>query len=414
MRVLQLAPRVCWPLDTGAKLRNYHLARILSENACVSLLAFQHEGEPDTIPQNHYEQMVTVKRDHGYPLTKVLRGAFGTTPLPLLNYTTEPMKRALKQLLADNDFDLVQLESIHLMGYVPIIRASRSNPLVICDWHNIESELMRRYGERERNILRRNYARRTTKLMADAEKQAMVELDAHVTVSERDAELLHALNSEARVSTIENGVDAVFYSDAQIANAHQRWATETTEVLSGKDRIVFVGSMDYHANIDGVISFCRAVWPRLRECRPDLVFTIVGRDPTPAVRDLASLSGIEVTGTVDDVRPYYHEALASVVPLKVGGGSRLKILEAMAAGVPVVSSTLGAEGLNVHNEKDILIADSDDSMIEAVVRIIEDNELRSQLVNAGRELVFNEYDWSTLGTSLFKNHAQLLSKRRTA
>jgi sugar transferase (PEP-CTERM/EpsH1 system associated) len=414
MRILQIAPRVCWPLDTGAKLRNFHLGRILGESALVTFLGFQHDGEPASIPNTKYEKVITVRRGSGYTVNNALRGALGNTPLPLLNYTTEPMKQALRRVLVQNDFDLVQLESIHLMGYVPIIRASRSNPLVVCDWHNIESELMRRYGEREGNILRRNYARRTTKLMADAEKQAMVKLDAHVTVSERDAEQLHALNSKAQVFVIENGVDAIFYSDEQIANAHQRWAEQTSAVSSRKDRIVFVGSMDYHANIDGVVRFCREVWPRLRERKPDLVFTIVGRDPAPSVQELANMPGVNVTGTVDDVRPYYHEAIASIVPLKVGGGSRLKILESMAAGVPVVSTTLGAEGLNVTHNENIVIADSDNAMIAEVVRIIEDNGTRSQLVAAGRDLVVKQYDWSTLGTSLFKNYVELLSERKTA
>jgi glycosyltransferase involved in cell wall biosynthesis len=144
------------------------------------------------------------------------------------------------------------------------------------------------------------------------------------------------------------------------------------------------------------------------------MFAIVGRDPSAQVRELASLPGVEVTGTVDDVRPYYHEAVASIVPLNVGGGSRLKILEAMAAGVPVVSTTLGAEGLSVTHNENILITDSDEAMIAGVVRVLEDNELRSQLVTAGRELVFKQYDWSTLGASLFKNYLELLSERKTA
>ncbi len=414
MRVLQIAPRVCWPLDTGAKLRNFHLGRILAESAQVTFLSFQHDGEPASIPATKYEKVITVRRGSGYTVNNAVRGALGTTPLPLLNYTTEPMKQALGRVLAENDFDLVQLESIHLMGYMPIIRASRSKPLITCDWHNIESELMRRYGEREENILRRSYARRTTKLMAGAEKRALVELDAHVTVSERDANQLLVLHPDAQVFVVENGVDAGFYSDEQIAKAHQRWADETTPGSAGKERIVFVGSMDYHANIDGVVSFCREVWPQLRKRKPDLILTIVGRDPALAVRELANMPGVEVTGTVDDVRPYYHEAVASIVPLKVGGGSRLKILEAMAAGVPVVSTTLGAEGLNVTHNENILIADSVDGMIGEVVRTIEDNGIRSRLVNGGRALVFNEYEWSTLGTLLLKNYEQLLSDRRTA
>lgn len=412
MRVLQLAPRVCWPLDTGAKLRNYHLGRILSENAHVTLLAFQHEGEPDTLPQNPYDQVVTVRRDQAYPFTKVLRGAVGTTPLPLLNYTTEPMKRALERLLAENDFDLVQIESIHLLDYLPIIRTARPRALITCDWHNVESELMRRYGEREGSTLKRGYARRTAKLMAESERRAMREFDAHLSVSKRDADQIRMLNPQALILVIENGVDATYYSDEQLAKAYS--ASREGGTLPNAKRIVFVGSMDYHANVDGVVSFAREVWPRLHDRKPEFIFTIVGRDPSPAVRDLASMPGVEVTGTVDDVRPYYHEAVASIVPLKVGGGSRLKILESMAAGVPVVSTTLGAEGLNLTHNENILIADSDEAMIAEVVRIIDDAETRSQLINAGRELVFRQYDWSTLGTSLFKNYVELLSERKTA
>jgi glycosyltransferase involved in cell wall biosynthesis len=167
--------------------------------------------------------------------------------------------------------------------------------------------------------------------------------------------------------------------------------------------------MDYHANIDGAVSFAREVWPQLRERKPELIFTIVGRDPAPEVCELASIPGIEVTGTVDDVRPYYREAIAAVVPLKVGGGSRLKILEAMAAGVPVVSTTLGAEGLEVTDDKNILIADPTEKMVEAIIKLIEQPEQRKQLREAGRTLISNRYDWARVGESLFKCYAGLLA-----
>lgn len=413
MRVLHFAPRICWPLDTGAKLRNFHLGRILAQHSLVTFLAFQHEGEPATIPDTAYQRIVTVRREPGYTINNTLRGAFGKIPLPLLSYTTEPMKQALVQLLAETDFDLVQVESIHLLPYVPLIRAAASRPLIVCDWHNIESELMRRYAEREGNILRRSYAGRTGNLMGQAEQLALREFDAHITVSKRDAEQLRELNPEARVFVIENGVDANFYSDEQIAIADNTCRKDNSND-SSKSRIVFVGSMDYHANIDGVVSFCREVWPRLRERESDLIFTIVGRDPAPAVRVLSTIPGVEITGTVDDVRPYYREALASIVPLKVGGGSRLKILEAMAAGVPVISTTLGAEGLDVNHDESILIADSDDAMIESVIRIIENEATRDHLIEAGRSLVFRKYDWSTVGNSLVTHYLELLSEAQRA
>jgi polysaccharide biosynthesis protein PslH len=410
--VLQLAPRVCWPLDTGAKLRNYHLGRVLSEHARVSLLAFIHDREPPAIPGSFYQQVRTVRREPGYTFTKILRGAVSRTPLPLLNYTTESMRRALEGVLAETDFDIVQVESIHLMGYLPIIRAARRQPLIICDWHNIESELMSRYSEREGNIIRRSYARRTARLMRNFEQRALDEFDAHVSVSERDAERLSNLESKARIFVIENGVDAAHYSEEQLEHAYVAWRAQQVPSNSPiRNRILFVGSMDYHANIDGVVSFSREVWPHLRERKLDLTFTIVGRDPAPEVRELALIPGIEVTGTVDDVRPFYREAIAAVVPLKVGGGSRLKILEAMAAGVPVVSTTLGAEGLEVTHDKNILIADTADKMIETIIKLIEKPEQRKQLREAGRSLISNRYDWTKVGESLLKCYVGLLAAR---
>jgi sugar transferase (PEP-CTERM/EpsH1 system associated) len=412
MRVLQFAPRVCWPLDTGAKLRNYHLARVLAERGQVTLLAFNDQNErPQESTQessapleNPYDQVITVKRDAAYTFAKVVRGLWGRTPLPVLNYTTDSMKQALEGILTEKEFDVVQVESIHLMAYLPIIRAARKQPLVICDWHNIESELMKRYSQCEPNLLRQAYAGKTARLMSEFERRAAREFDAHVVVSERDAQRLRALNPEARIFVIENGVDTSYYSDAQIETV----AASRRDAL-GKSRIVFVGSMDYHANIEGVVRFAREVWPQLSARQPDLVFTIVGRNPSREVRELAMTPGIEVTGTVDDVRPFYRKAVLSVVPLNVGGGSRLKILEAMAAGVPVASTTLGAEGLNVQRGENILIADTNEQLIEAIVGVVENEEQRKQLVDGGRALVANHYDWSQLGASLYETYRKLLA-----
>ena len=401
MRVLHFAPRVCWPLDTGAKLRNFHLARVLAERASLTLLAFGDSEQTHEAP-DFYDRVITVARDSGYSFSKIVRGAFGRTPLPILNYTTDAMKQALAHALNESDFDLVQIESIHLMEYLPIIRAARHRPLVICDWHNVESELMQRYSEREKNPLRRAYAYRTARKMSEFEHQAMTEFDAHVVVSERDAEQLRSANPHARIFIIENGVDVAHYFN--------RNAQSAVPALT-PNRILFVGSMDYHANCDAVVDFAREVWPRVHERRPELRFTIVGRDPSAAVRELASIPGIEVTGTVDDVRPFYREAVAAIVPLKIGGGSRLKILEAMAAGVPVISTRLGAEGIDVKNRENVLLAETASEFRDAITEIIDDHELRDRLLKTGRELVNEHYDWSKLGANLSEFHAALITRR---
>jgi len=440
MRVLHFVPRVPWPLNTGAKLRNYHLAREIAGRASITLLAFSEgeqmaqarapvdESSTEPIlesPESFYARVILVGRDQGYTLAKIVRGAIGRTPLPVLNYTTPAMKEALARVLDEQDFDVVQVESIHLAEYLPIIQAARHTPLVICDWHNIESELMWRYSERQTSVLRRTYARRASRQMSNLERRAMREFDAHVVVSKRDGDRLQLLAPQARIFLIENGVDTAYYTDERINQAHAVWLKEQKradsnlqETLAGSPstpepeqkprRVAFVGSMDYHANVDAAVSFATEVWPRLHKEQPDLIFTIVGRDPAEEVCQLAQMPGIEVTGTVDDVRPYYYETLAAIIPLRVGGGSRLKILEAMAAGVPVISTTLGAEGLDVQDGKNILIAETSEDFCAALTRL--DEERRRTLIAGGRALVFEQYDWSRLGALLFETYESLLSK----
>ena len=430
LRVLHFVPRVCWPLDTGAKLRNYHLARVLAEHADLTLLAFSENDEQkaensSSHPQHFYRRMVLVRREQGYTFSKIVRGAIGSTPLPVLNYTTNAMKEQLARILDEGDFDLVQLESIHLAAYLPIIRETESRPLVICDWHNVESELMWRYSERETNKLRRAYARKTSRQMSRLERRALDEFDAHIVVSRRDGERLLKQSPRTRLFVIENGVDTSHYTDAQLEEAHAAWLarpssnspTNSSIPLAAsaneraKRRIAFVGSMDYHANVDGVVNFAEELWPLLRRQMPDLIFTIVGRDPAPEVLELASMQGIEVTGTVADVRPYYHEMLAAVIPLRVGGGSRLKILEAMAAGVPVISTALGAEGLDVEDGRNIIIAETGDEFCRAVADLAQNDVRRRKLIEAGRALVHERYDWSRLGTILFESYQTLLADK---
>jgi len=393
LRVLQVAPRVPWPLDTGAKLRNFHLARAVAGSISVTLLAFG-EGQSSDQLQEAYQRIVTVPRNERYSVGNILRGAIGRTPLPLLNYTTPEMAEALAHLLAENRFDMIQVESIHMMNNLSWDDSTK-RPLLICDWHNVESDLMQQYADAAPGLARNAYARRTSRLMREAEKRALKEFDAHIAVSEVDAKRLQSIDSEANIFVIENGVDSAYYADTQTAT---------------KNRIVFVASMDYHANIEGAISFAQNIWPLIHQQEPQLRFTIVGRNPPSEVVALSSILGIEITGSVPDVRPYYHEALAAVVPLNVGGGSRLKILEAMAAGVPVVSTILGAEGLEVTDGENILLADSAAPLANAILRTADDSNLRARLIAGGQALVQARYDWSILGSKLRDCYQNLLAK----
>jgi sugar transferase (PEP-CTERM/EpsH1 system associated) len=420
LRVLYFAPKECWPPDTGAKLRNYYLARALARHARVTRLGFSengHELTNDTAVNDGTgcERIVTVPRPRGYTLSNLLRGAITKTPLPVLNYTSREMSRELARLLEAESFDAVQVESAHLAAYLPIIQAARKRPLMICDWHNVESELMRRYSEQSQNFARRLYARMTANRLATLERQLLSVFDAHTVVSERDRERLRAIAPDARVHVIENGVDTDYFSDYEIERACTVHYLATAGAAPGRahrerQRILFVGSMDYHANIGAVVSFAREVWPQIYARNPQLNFTIAGRNPTPEVRALSSHPGIEVTGTIADVRPFYREAAVAVVPLRVGAGSRLKILEAMAAGVPVVSTRLGAEGLNVQDGENIIIADENEKLAEAIISIASGADRWRQMAEAARRHVRIHYEWSAIGARLVGLHERLAGR----
>jgi len=442
---LFFAQKECWPPDTGQKLRNYYLARELARRARVTYMGFSENGDrpaptrgtssknspdpflspnpPSAHPPNSIEsvcqRVVYVPRDRGNTLLKIMWGAVGRKPLPVLNYKTPAMTQQLTQLLEGQRFDLVQVESVHLAEYLPIIRASRHRLFTVCDWHNVESELMWRYSERGPTIAHRFYAKITARRLEEIELRMLRDFDAHTVVSERDRDRLLELAPQAKVQVIENGVDSDYYSDPEIERAYATWRHKTHPHVqadgagpsSGRRRVVFVGSMDYHPNVEAVVYFAREIWPSVCGRRPDLVFTVVGRNPAPEVIALANINGIEVTGTVPDVRPYYREAVASVVPLRMGAGSRLKILESMAAGVPVISTRLGAEGLEVKDGQTIILAERRDEIADALVSAASRDPQWRRLADGAREQMRARYDWSVIGKRLFDLHMKSLKKR---
>jgi polysaccharide biosynthesis protein PslH len=344
-----------------------------------------------------FEEFLTVRKPRSYTPEMVVKGMKGPVPVTVLNYTSKDIAECLAETLRRRKFDAVQLETSNLFSYLEIIRATPNNPAVLLDWHNIDSELMSRYASGSANPAKRWIARRTANLLSDLETKLMGLCDAHTVVSERDRSKLLERNPVARVKVIPNGVDSHAFAP-------------TGSPAKGKS-LLFVGSMDYHANVDAAVWFANDVWPGISERFPSLQFNVVGRSPAQEVRALAS-ERIRISGTVEDVRPYYSDAMAVIVPLRVGGGTRLKILEAMAMGVPVISTKLGAEGIDYRNERDILLADSTEQMIQAVERIMTDSSLRCQLGQAGRRLVSEHYDWTAIGGRLYDVHSELTKTPR--
>ncbi len=343
-----------------------------------------------------FEDFLVARKGPNYKPGALVKGMLGPTPVTVLNYKSKNVADCLRSILNKKPFDAVQMETSNLFSYLDIIRSAPSRPLVLLDWHNIDSELMARYSSEAGGLPKKLIARRTASLLKALEAKLVNLCDAHTVVSEVDKQKLLRHNPSANVTVIPNGVDSTKFSPSDAPSDHRS--------------LLFVGSMDYHANADSVMWFARTVWPEISRRYPSLKFNIVGRSPARNIQLLAS-DKICVTGTVDDVRPFYADALAVIVPLRVGGGTRLKILEAMAMGVPVISTRLGAEGVTAADGQEILLADSEPEMMAALDRITTDMQFRQELATRARRLVEQCYDWSSIGYQLRTVYLDLLKSR---
>jgi polysaccharide biosynthesis protein PslH len=410
MKSLYFAAHPFWPVTSGARMRNYQLACQLASVASVTFVELCRNGEGHQIPPGNsmVANVVTLEKRRIYTPSKILRGLAGPTPVTVLNCWSDRAASQLGEVLKVNQFDTVQVSGTPLMGYLPVVQNLPKRPPIVVDWHNIESELMWRFAKSAGNWPRKIAARRTANLIERAEDRLLESSAVHTVTSERERQKLLLRHPNANIAVIPNGVDTNYFVPKETAGARHSNGQGGLKLA-----VLFVGSMDYHANIDAVLWFCRVAWPEIAQKHPEVQFAIVGRDPVPEILALQS-NRIQVTGTVEDLRPFYASAVAAIAPIRMGGGTRLKILEAMAAGVPVVSTRLGVEGLDVEDDVHLLLAEDGRETAAAIDRILSSAETGHRLSASARALVVAHYDWCTIGEQLFCIHQGLARSSQTA
>jgi glycosyltransferase involved in cell wall biosynthesis/GT2 family glycosyltransferase len=380
-RLLMISPYSPYPAVHGGAVRMLALLQRLRPHVDVTLLAYG-----DTAAELHPNSAAELRRicrevvileRPGHTFGGVLQ------PHKTHGFWSDSMRDAIEYFLDRDDYDLVQVEYTHMAHFLP----PRTPGLVrVLVEHDVSFVSLERSRDTAPGALARLGLGMEWMRMLRYEVAAVEHADLVITMSDDDRAVLGRYVDTRHVVTIPNGVDCERFA---FADAGREAAS-----------ILFVGFFRHQPNVEAVRYFCREVLPRVRRTRPDVRFRIVGAYPPEAVRRLADTPGVEVTGQVDDIAPHYRNAAVFVAPVLQGSGTRLKILEAMASGCPVVSTTIGAEGLGARDGREIVLADTPEAMAAAIERVLADGELARRLARAARDLVVARYDWNGITARL--------------
>ena len=400
MKILLLTPDLPYPAESGVAIRNLGIIRGL--NAArhrLTLLSFADKSvDRDTNPLfDLCEAVHTVPLPTHGKLKRIVTLLSSDKADMEFRLASEQFERTLSDILHEGEFDLIQFSGIELGSYLPLITCKSNRAKVVYDALNAEAELQRVITQVDRSDVRRLpgaiYSAIQSVRLAHFEETICRGVDAVIAVSEEDREFLKS-HGGAPIYLMSNGINAADYLPPPDSKREPC-------------QLVFSGKMDYRPNVDAIEWFHDAVLPRVRNHHPQVSLLIVGRNPHPRLQPLAADEQIRITGWVQSVQPYLHAATIYVVPLRMGSGTRLKILQAMAAGCAVVSTSVGAAGLNEEVRCALEIADDADTFARKIVSLLDDDRRRKELGTRALQQVNQYYDWSALIPKLLQTYEEL-------
>ncbi len=383
MKILWVCPLFLHPTTKGGQIRTLETLKQLHRRHEVHFAALSDPQQPEGPARSGEYCSKVYAVPHQAPprsspafYAQALAGFVSSVPVAVSRYRSPALRALLGQLIRTERFDAIVCDFLAAAPNLPSLKDA------VLFQHNVETTIWERHARNAPSALHRLLYRRQARRMFLYEQQACREARQVIAVSQADSERMRTLFGIHHVADVPTGVDVNYFEPPAQPNS-------TTD-------LVFLGSMDWSPNVDGMLFFAEQVWPRITAQLPDCRLSIVGRTPPRSILSLAERDPrIQVTGTVPDVRPYLWGGKASIVPLRIGGGTRIKIYEAMAAGLPVVSTTVGAEGLPLVHGETILLADAPQPFAEQCVRLLKDHQLRANLAKAGRELVSTGFSWDS-------------------
>lgn len=402
MRVLLLTPSLPYPPHQGGAIRNYGLLRGLHEAGhTVCLLSFHDDSlDPKTTPLAQLcEWIDTVPVPERSKSDRLRDMILSGQPDLARRLESAAFRERLTTRLTNESFDLVQFEGLEMTPYLALVRKLQPTARCCYDAHNAEHTLQWAIFHVDRHVPDRLPAAAYSMLQARRiqryERAVCAQVDCVIAVSEEDAAALRPFRTDRRVSVVPNGIFTERYSD------------DSPRLDVGPNMLVFTGKMDYRPNIDAMRWFADTVLPLVQEAVPDVRLYIVGQKPHQSLESLRDQPHIEITGWVQDVQPFLQAADVYVAPLRMGSGTRLKILEAMAAGCAVVATTVAAAGLNNAAKRSLILADDERAFAQAVVALLNDPQRRTALGQAAQADVRSLYDWNKLIPCLLQTYEDI-------
>jgi glycosyltransferase involved in cell wall biosynthesis len=399
LHVAVLDEELPFPLTSGKRIRTYNLLARLASQHRVTILCHRNPDRDEALAAEEAIRALgieTVVVDRAVPsksgpgfYARLAGNLLSPLPYSVATHASPPLAEAVRSFAVENSVDVWHCE---WTPYAQVLRDALADKLPEARWsvmaHNVESLIWRRYTETAENPVKRWYIRQQLRKFERFERWAYSNATAAIAVSREDAALMRKEFGATRVKVVENGVDVDYFKPQR-------------DVERDQTRMLFMGSLDWRPNQDGAIQLLTEILPRVRAQVPRATAVLVGRRAPEWLRaKVAATPGAELHADVPDVRPFLARCGFLVVPLRIGGGSRLKILEALAAGTPVVSTRVGAEGLELKPERDLLVADSPEELANTALTAIRHPGELADTAESGREQVLAHYSWDLLAERL--------------
>lgn len=383
-----ISPYMPWPLYGGGSVRIFNIVKKLSERGhkIVLVAGGQDDLDLSVSPLKHLcEEIHLYKLPKQGRLLSLLRSVFSNRPYPALQFQSAELYKIVGNLLKSGHFDFIWINWLFMADI--LFKIPAINIPVILDQHEADELVWKKYIQNG-NFIQKTFSYLNLRKIQFLQKKAFGHINAVLCVSEKEANFMRSkLPESAQVWVVPNGVDAEFLEPGNFS-------------VKSEQVILMTGSMCITRNIDAAIWFAKSIFPKIKKNIPKAEFWIVGYEPDKKVLALKEIPGVTVTGTVEDMRSYYEKAKVYVAPFRFGEGTRLKILEAMAEGLPIVSTKEGFQGICAVDGKHVLIANNEDDFSDKVTELLHNKQLSQALGSASRILVEREYSWNKIADDL--------------